>query len=87
MSYNHLTYGMTEPQRDEFKRLIKSHNETVGLLQTIVAGLVWAHSEHAPGGEVRIPLHIMEEPPEIEADDDPITGDWIYRLAQDGEEN
>lgn len=56
-------------------------DEQIALLHTVVAGLVWAHSEHTVNGEVRIPLHIIEEPPEIEADDDPISGDWIYRLA------
>ena len=54
-------------------------DEQIALLQTIIAGMV-----EAAGGEIRVSRAAIEEPPEIEQDDDPYTGDWIYRLARDG---
>lgn len=52
-------------------------DEQIALLQTIVAGMV-----EAAGGEIRVSQASIENPPEIEQDDDPYNGDWIYRLAK-----
>lgn len=55
--------------------------ETILLQETIIACLV-----KQCGGEARIPHEDLWDPPEIEEDDDPITGDWIYRI-KGGESN
>jgi hypothetical protein len=53
-----------------------NEREEIALLQTVVACMV-----EAAGGEIRISRASLEDPPEIEMDDDPISGDWIYRTA------
>lgn len=54
--------------------------EKVRLQETIIACLV-----KQCGGEARLPLADIEDPPEIEEDDDPYNGDWVYRIK--GEPN
>lgn len=49
--------------------------EKILLQETIIACLV-----KQCGGEARIPQADLETPPDIEEDDDPYTGDWIYRV-------
>lgn len=48
------------------------------LQETIIACLV------GQLGETRISQAELEFPPDIEEDDDPITGDWIYRVKSPG---
>lgn len=47
--------------------------EIRGFHETVVACLV-----AQLGGEARIPLTDIEDPPPLYMDDDPISGDWIY---------
>lgn len=60
--------------------------EQIALLQTVVACLVkeLCQTMEAVGfePEARIKRVDIEDPPDIEDDDDPYTGDWIYRLKQ-----
>lgn len=51
-------------------------DEQIALLETVIAGMV-----EAAGGEIRVSRASLEDPPEIERDDDPFNGDWVYRLA------
>ena len=55
---------------------LEAYQQELQLLQTVIAGLVYA-----AGGELRIPRWCLEDPPDVEMDDDPENGDWIYRLA------
>lgn len=56
--------------------MVSGYQQEIDLLQTVIAGLVYA-----AGGELRIPRWCLEDPPDVEMDDDPENGDWIYRLA------
>ena len=50
-------------------------SERERLLATVIACLV-----DQLGGEARIAQADLEEPPDIEQDEDPFTGEWIYRI-------
>lgn len=54
-----------------------NEEEQIALLETVIAGMV-----EAAGGEIRVSQASLENPPEIEMDDDPSNGDWIYRFAK-----
>lgn len=61
-------------------------NDREAVLETIIACLVARVCEcesyyNQACDEVRIPNLELEEPPDIDADDDPVTGDWIFRLV------
>lgn len=54
------------------------------LQETIIACLVGQAADSL--GEVRISQAELECPPDMEEDDDPITGDWVYRVKKLQEE-
>lgn len=78
--------GTEDPQNvldflfEEYARLYNAQNgaaenydQIKGFHETVVACLV-----EQLGGEARIPLADIEDPPPLYMDDDPVSGDWIY---------
>lgn len=50
------------------------------LLELVIASLV-----KQLGGEARVPMADLAEPLKLEVDDDPLNGDWIYRIREEEE--
>ena len=55
---------------------VRKHEDVIAFFETVLAGAV-----ESAGGEVRISQAQLEDPRELEKDDDPKTGEWIYRIA------
>jgi hypothetical protein len=49
--------------------------QKIAILETLLACVV-----KQCGGEVRVPMADIEEPPEIDEDSDPYTGEWVFKV-------
>ncbi len=61
----------------ELRRIAAAAQDTVAMYETVIASLV-----EQLGGEARVSQAELEEPARLEQDDDPVTGDWIYRTVR-----
>lgn len=62
--------------------------EHMEIMRMQIAGLAAVVCELTGEDVARVPRELVEEPPEVEYDDDPVNGDWLYRLVKedDGQE-
>jgi hypothetical protein len=71
---------------DRLTNKLQAVAEDIDVLETELHALIGSILYDHEARELRVSRQLIWEPPEIERDDDPISGEWIYRLAEKKEE-